>query len=313
MLKWLVRIIVGLIAVVVLFVGGVFVAFSIWKSGQVRELEAGSEVIATALGDIEYADVGQGTPRLMIHGTPGGYDQTLVAHRVRPEAYPNVRFITVSRPGYLRTPVESGRTPAEQADLYAALLDELGIDQVVVYAGSGGAPSGLQFALRHPERTRALVLAVPLLERMESEEGAGRVSLTESLMSDMAVWAMGDRLLPMMLPDIDLDDPVQTASAKLIIASGVPLGLRTDGMENDMTQFRSLDVATWPLEELQVPTLFLHGNADENAPYEGSAAAAARIPNAELITYEGGNHFIVITRAAELSAEVEGFIEGLPD
>ena len=37
----------------------------------------------------------------------------------------------------------------EAADLYAALLDELKIDQVIVYGISGGGPSAINFALKH--------------------------------------------------------------------------------------------------------------------------------------------------------------------
>ena len=47
---------------------------------------------------------------------------------------------------------------------YAALLDELKIDRVIVEGASGGAPSAVQFALCHPQRTKALILIVPLFE-----------------------------------------------------------------------------------------------------------------------------------------------------
>ena len=50
------------------------------------------------------------------------------------------------------------RHPEAQADLYAALLDLLKIDSVVVIGLSGGGASALQFALRHPERCRGLIL-----------------------------------------------------------------------------------------------------------------------------------------------------------
>ena len=40
----------------------------------------------------------------------------------------------------------------------AALLDELQIDKVVAYGTSGGGPAALEFAIRHSERTKAVLL-----------------------------------------------------------------------------------------------------------------------------------------------------------
>jgi pimeloyl-ACP methyl ester carboxylesterase len=82
-----------------------------------------------------------------IYGTIGGYDQLQpMVTLLDPETY---QFIFVSHPGYLRTPLSTGVTFKEQADTYAALPDDLGIDQVALIAMSGGGPSALQFALRH--------------------------------------------------------------------------------------------------------------------------------------------------------------------
>jgi hypothetical protein len=45
-------------------------------------------------------------------------------------------LLVPSRPGYLRTPLESGRTPEDQADLYAAMLDSLEIERAAHLGGS---------------------------------------------------------------------------------------------------------------------------------------------------------------------------------
>ena len=51
--------------------------------------------------------------------------------------------IAPSRPGYGRTPLEIGKTHAESADCYAALLDVLKVDKVVVTGISAGGPSAI--------------------------------------------------------------------------------------------------------------------------------------------------------------------------
>src|SRR6185295_5118190 len=93
----------------------------------------------------------------------GGYDQALTSRNANPQAQAGVRTIAVSRPGYLRTPLSSGATFEQQADLFVALLDELKIKRVVVLASSGGGYSGFQFAMRHPDRCIALVMLAPAM------------------------------------------------------------------------------------------------------------------------------------------------------
>src|SRR5262245_32898252 len=122
-------------------------------------VSSGSSIVSTERGLIEYASVGEGLPLLIIHGAGGGFDQALdFATAFNKEAF---RCIFVSRYGYLRTPLPDDGSPEAQADLFASLLDSLGIPKAAIMGGSAGAPSAMQFAIRHPHRCSALVLLVP--------------------------------------------------------------------------------------------------------------------------------------------------------
>ena len=66
--------------------------------------------------------------------------------------------IAPSRPGYARTPLSSGPKYPQQADACAALLDHLGVKQVIIYALSGGGPCAINLAARHPDKVKALIL-----------------------------------------------------------------------------------------------------------------------------------------------------------
>lgn len=311
MFKWLLRIVLGAVGLVTSIVVGVLVVFPFWRAGYVSTLEAESQVIATAMGDVEYAVIGEGRPYLYVHGAPGGYDQGLVDPRFLPDAFTGLQTITVSRPGYLRTPLSSGETPAEQADLFAALLDEIGVERVVIVAVSAGGPSALQFAIRYPERTAGLVLIAAAMLPQPDLEYQNPTSASGTLMLDVVLWAAGRWLGPAMLPGLDNDDSEQVALARRWVATVIPLSRRTDGSVNDFGMLRDLDVDAWALETIASPTLILHGDADRNAPYEGSVAAAARIPNAELITYKGVGHELSLTRAREIDERIHRFLEGL--
>lgn len=112
--------------------------------------------IRTARGVVEYATTGEGPTVLALHGAMGGWDQSMILARTLDLT--DFRVVALSRPGYLGTALEAGRPPDDQADLYAATLDALGVERAAVIAISGGGPSAIRFALRHPDRCWALVL-----------------------------------------------------------------------------------------------------------------------------------------------------------
>ena len=108
---------------------------------------------------MEYADRGDGPVVLVIHGSPGGYDQGLVyGEELKRRGF---RIIAISRPGYLRTPLLTGVTMEEQADAIDSLLSTLGFTSCAVLGIAEGAPSALQLAMRHPERVTTLALLSP--------------------------------------------------------------------------------------------------------------------------------------------------------
>jgi pimeloyl-ACP methyl ester carboxylesterase len=311
MRKWLVRTALGGIALCGVIVVGTLAAFFIWRVDYIDTLETESQVISTAVGDVEYAVVGEGTPYLYVHGAPGGYDQGLTDRRSRPDTFARLQTITLSRPGYLRTPSSSGTTPAEQADLFAALLDEIGVERVIVVGVSDGGPSALQFAIRHPKRTAGLVLIAPGILRQPELEYTNPTGASGTLMLDIVLWAAGRWLGPAMLPGLDENDAEQVALARRWVGTVIPLSQRTEGAINDFDMLRTLNIDSWPLEMIESPTLIFHGDADRNAPYEGSLNAAMRIPNSEIVTFKGIGHELPLTRARDVDERFLRFIEAL--
>ena len=129
---------------------------SSWRAARLPLLEAESDVTQTTCGAIEFTLRSTAPYVLHLHGTPGGYDQSLSLGDSFLAA--GMGSISVSRPGYLRTSIDVGRTPAEQADAFAVLLNTLNIKKVVVQGISGGGPCAIHFAARHPDRVSSLLL-----------------------------------------------------------------------------------------------------------------------------------------------------------
>ncbi|HEY0775218.1 MAG TPA: alpha/beta fold hydrolase, partial [Nocardioidaceae bacterium] len=120
-----------------------------------------SSLIETRLGPVEVADSGAGPPVLVVHGAAGGFDMGLQVGEDMLGG--DFRILAPSRFGYLRSPMPEAASHADQADVFAALLDALDLPRVAVVAVSAGAQSATQLALRHPDRVSALVLITPAL------------------------------------------------------------------------------------------------------------------------------------------------------
>lgn len=90
-----------------------------------RVLAIPSEELKTPRGTVEYAERGQGPPVLVSHGIMGGHDVGLGLS----DSYigPAVHVIAPSRFGYFRSALPESASPAVQADVYALLLDHLGV------------------------------------------------------------------------------------------------------------------------------------------------------------------------------------------
>jgi len=314
--KWIQR---GLMVLLLLILAVSVPPFWSWSAQHNAELLRYGHVVSTANGDIEVAVVGEGVPILQLHGSPGGYDQPLVRHRVRPNQSAGIQTIAISRPGYLRTPLTSGRTHQEQADLYAALLDTLGLHRVIVQGSSGGSYSAIQFVLRHSDRAIALILYAPDLgSHQGGDTFAVRVHARGWLMDDYGRWLVTSRLLfpfagPLMAADLDMDNDHEREAVRTLIRSTIPARLHSAGRRNDLDQRTNPEIDRWPVEQIRVPTLIVHGTRDENASYQRSVELAARIPGAKLVSIEGGDHLVSFTRPDEVGSAIDRFIDALAD
>lgn len=274
-----------------------------WRQAAIEKLEANSRVANTALGPVEYAEVGdpQAPAILAVHGRPGGYDQGLAMAAALGEDL--ARWIAISRPGYLRTPIKTGRTPAEQADAFAALLDALGIAQVVVVALSAGGPPSLQFALRHPDRCRGLVLISALSRRkLMSERTAGQ-KIYDWLISpsDQLSWLLFRAFWRLVTP---------ASRAALSSALLLPATLRHEGRHNDLAQNAALPMA--PPSGIDVPALIVHGTADTVVPMAHAEAAHRAIPGSRLVQIKNAGHVMIFIRPREIRPALTEFLASLP-
>jgi pimeloyl-ACP methyl ester carboxylesterase len=264
-----------------------------------RKLAAsGSRIAQTRCGPIEYAVAGSGPPVLFVHGAGGGFDQGLELGGFLVER--GYRVIAVSRFGYLRTPMPRDASPQAQADAHACLLDALNLPRVAVLGGSAGAPSSMQFSLRHPERCSALVLVVPAAfapgTAMGTPSAAGERAIGAMLRSDFSFWAimklsprsMIRTLLATPLADFEAADPEERERALRVLRRILPVSRRAEGLENDARICSALP--RYELERIAAPTLVVTTENDGFRTLPGARYTAEHVPGARFVTYPTGGH-----------------------
>ncbi len=290
--------------------------------------QAKPQIFKTAKGDVECLVTGGDGPAILaLHGGMGGWDQAIMMMSwMDLDSY---KFICPSRPGYLGTPIESGPSFEDQADLLAAMLDTLGIDKVAAVGVSAGGPPAYTFAIRHPDRVWGLVTIDAVSGYYDIPETAGAITKAIFL-SDF-----GQKILKKVeekRPDMYLKqlyqaegyytkeqmqkliDHVLNTPSKMKFAVGFmetmfPWKDREVGTYNDIEYTKKLTHIE--VEKITCPSLIVHGTHDADVKFYDGVYAYEHIPGAERYWMEQGFHlgFWLNPGAEEAQAAVLSFLK----
>ena len=259
-----------------------------------KQLLANSTILKTEYGDIEYTVEGKGTPILLIHGAGGGYDQGLWAGKV---FFGNsYKFVSVSRYGYLRSPIPDNASIKSQAAAYETLLDNLSIDKIIVVGVSAGGPSATQFANDYPNRCSALILISAVsMGPAPGDQDPFYVGIIHTIQqSDYAYWLFTrffqSTILDMMgIPSqvYETFSPEQKELAQEMLDIMHPMSQRYKGTVNDE---KMIEFYTVPTDNLRAPTLIIHAKDDALVSYKHAENAHSKINQSQLVLYDTGGH-----------------------
>jgi pimeloyl-ACP methyl ester carboxylesterase len=189
--------------------------------------------------------------------------------------------------GYGRTPLV-GRVPGlpEMADLLAAWLDALGVQEVDVAGHSMGGQVAVHFAARHPDRLRRLVLVDSAgIPRPVTPRNVARFAFEIA-----PLWRWGD---PSFLPVIVGD--AWTAGPRTLLRSIAHI-LRDD--------VRPI------LPSVRAPTLVVWGEGDTWVPLQHALQLRRAIPDASLVVLRGAAHMPMVDRPEAFNRLVLRFLSG---
>ena len=204
---------------------------------------------------------------------------------------------------------EAGKPYSHVSDL-AAVMDAAGVERPALIGSSMGGGVAVDFALTHPARVSALVLASPALSGFEGtpeEEAAWEAAFADVERQIEETVTVGDleeaqelRLRWLWAP-LGTDDPAGSR-------------IRRIAFENlqELTMDESETVIDPPaagrLGEIEVPTLVLP--ADHDPPWHERICEvlAEGIRGARLVRIPETDHVIALRRPQEFNREVLGFL-----
>lgn len=280
-----------------LFVISLYGRFTLEMKVQRDRLENQSDVYSAPSGDIEYARSGHGQPVLIIHGAGGGYDQGLLLGKIFiPQAY---EIISISRYGYLGTPLSDNPTPDNQVELYIALLNHLGYDSVHVVGVSDGGPSALKMSINHPDRVKTLTMIAAKSQTPPELTPIQEAVFGNIFNNDFLFWCITEfakeELYTVLGVSKDVQSKLSDQEEKLaedFLRIMHPISLRKQGILNANVQFKELAPEDYPLDKIIAPTLVIHARDDSLQPYSYADYTYNSINQAELLSYDQGGHML---------------------
>lgn len=249
---------------------------------------------------INVRQTGEGDPLLLINGL--GAHTTM--WRPLERNLPGVRLISFDAPGIGESPLAIPTpTISMMADLLDDLLSELGLDRVDVLGYSFGGAVAQQFAFRHPERVRRLVLGATL-------PGWGCV---------MGPWrSVGQAYNPLRylsktyydrtIGDLAggqarWDDEFRARHGQERLGRQ-PNALAYYGQISALGSWTSLP---W-LNRIKAPTLVVCGDDDPLVPQANSVLLARRIPRARLVVAPGEGHLLLFDDNGKAPSSIRDFL-----
>lgn len=237
---------------------------------------------------LEYLDTGgKGAPVLLLHAFPFTFNMWEPQIEALSDRF---RFIAPNLKGFGSSDApedESLYTVDSYADDAAALLDELGLDKVVLTGLSMGGYIAFAFLRRHRDRVQALVLADTKAEE-DPPEGKEKRTKQQQMVRDSGTADLIEALVGALLGEPSLQKkPDVVQRVKELMAESPPAGF-IGALEAMKNRPDSSD----ELSKIDVPTLVVVGENDSITPPPASR---------KIHEHVGGSRLIVIPEAGHLS------------
>jgi 3-oxoadipate enol-lactonase len=246
---------------------------------------------------------GDGPAVLFIHGYP--LDHTIWQHSM--DALEGYRRVAPDLRGMGQSDApDLGYSMSIYAGDVAALLDVLGIDEVVICGHSMGGYIAFEFLRQWRSRVRGLILLDTRAEA-DSPEARRARDAAATLARERGALAIAELMLPQLLSPQTQKRPDVVEQVRAMIArTPVP------GIIGALAAMRDREGSEPLLPSLaSLPTLVIAGEADTLTPADEARAMAEAIPGAELTLITGAAHLPPVEQPVETAKHLRAFLDSI--
>lgn len=193
------------------------------------------------------------------------------------------------------------------ADDVAALLDRLGLDQVVLGGLSMGGYVAMAFLRRHRDRVRGLVLADTKAGADPEPARAKRERVAARLDAERSTDALVDEVLPALTGPTTKDSRPEVVDRVTALLRACPPAAAAWAQRAMAARPDSLET----LAGTDVPALVVLGAEDTLATREDAAAMVAALPHGRLVVIDESGHLTALEVPDELTAALRSFLDDL--
>jgi pimeloyl-ACP methyl ester carboxylesterase/class 3 adenylate cyclase len=201
--------------------------------------------------------------------------------------------------------VSGAPTLEARMDDVRAVMDAVGSRRAAFYGLSEGAAMSMLFAATYPERTAALVVRSAFPRRMWAPDypwGRTEESYEREVAGDLRVFASRAEARDAVRGLGRFSDPELETFLRML-----RFGTSPGALESLHRMNREIDIRPI-LPAIHVPTLILHGAADERVPVDVARYVASQILGARLHVLPGIGHLSLGEAGSLIEDEIRGFV-----
>ena len=260
---------------------------------------------------IYYNDYGSGKPVILIHGWP--LSNEMWEYQINDLVNSGCRVIAYDRRGFGKSSKPwDGYDYDTLTDDLKALIDELGLEDITLIGFSMGGGEVVRYFSRHGGLGVSKVVLISSITPYMLKTDTNPDGVPQEVFDDMLAGMKDDRIgfldgfgktfFGVGLLNKPLSNPL-LEYYRMLCSFASPRATQECAKAFATTDFRK------EMHLVNVPTLIIHGDADETVPIEPTGMQATKsIANNSFKVYEGAAHGLFYTEKEKLNADLLAFI-----